>query len=358
MQEAFRAVGYGTAFAAVALIIFSPWMIRNYIWTKNPIYPLYGSFFSSELPPSSSVVEDSISAEMREDSADENQAMNHFLIRRHIYKEPLWKTLLIPIRIFFEGRDDNPKFFDGRLNPFLLLLSIAAFICAKSAAGRIRRDKLILLSFSVLYVLFAFFTADMRIRYVSPIIPPLVILATYGLHNLTCLSKCIRSKRACKLALGAGGVAVSLAFFINASYIAEQFRLMRPQDYVLGKVDRDFYIQQCRPEYAVIQYANRHLPDDAKILGLYLGNRSYYCDRELVFGEKLFIKLLNQAQSPDELLAQVKKKGFTHIVVNLYEYTESYGRSLSGSEQQRLFHFFRDKLALLSSHDGYQLFEI
>jgi len=40
------AIGQGLIFLAIALLIFSPWMIRNYIWTNNPIYPLYDHWFN------------------------------------------------------------------------------------------------------------------------------------------------------------------------------------------------------------------------------------------------------------------------------------------------------------------------
>ena len=43
----FKAVGFGAIFCAVALLVFSPWMIRNYIWKYNPVYPLYDSFFQN-----------------------------------------------------------------------------------------------------------------------------------------------------------------------------------------------------------------------------------------------------------------------------------------------------------------------
>ncbi len=41
-----KAIGCGIIFCLVALIIFSPWMIRNYVWKGNPIYPLYHNLFS------------------------------------------------------------------------------------------------------------------------------------------------------------------------------------------------------------------------------------------------------------------------------------------------------------------------
>ena len=40
-----KAVGYSLLFFSVACLVFSPWMVRNYQWKKNPVYPLYNSFF-------------------------------------------------------------------------------------------------------------------------------------------------------------------------------------------------------------------------------------------------------------------------------------------------------------------------
>lgn len=357
-NEGVRAIGYGIIFAVVALVVFSPWMVRNYIWTKNPIYPLYSSIFASKQTASSSAMDGSAFAEAREESAGENQAINHFLIRRHVFKEPLWQTLLIPVRIFFEGRDDNPQFFDGQLNPFLLFLPMAAFIRTRPTQSRAGRNRWIFLSFAGLYLFFAFFKADMRIRYIAPIIPPLVILSAYGLHNIAGMVKCIQPARARNLLAMAGVTCISLLFFLNASYVMEQFRLLRPHDYVLGKIDRDSYIQVCRPEYRVIQYSNRYLSEDSKILGAYLGNRLYYWDRELFFGDQLLLKTLQRSMSPEEVLETIKGKGFTHIVINLYKFVSWYGQKLTSVEQDRLLQFFRDQLTLLSSHDGYQLFKI
>ena len=39
---------HGGIFIIVALIVFSPWMIRNYHWKKNPIYPLHNNWFVTQ----------------------------------------------------------------------------------------------------------------------------------------------------------------------------------------------------------------------------------------------------------------------------------------------------------------------
>ena len=42
-----KAIGFSILYVFIALIIFSPWMIRNVVWTGNPIYPLYHTVFNS-----------------------------------------------------------------------------------------------------------------------------------------------------------------------------------------------------------------------------------------------------------------------------------------------------------------------
>ena len=108
---AFRVTGYCAFFVIVALIVFSPWMIRNYLWTDNPVYPLYNGWFNP----------------VPADAAESGGSLGHFAFRKIIFKESLWQTLMIPVRIFFEGQDDLPQYFDGKLNPFLFFLPFFAF---------------------------------------------------------------------------------------------------------------------------------------------------------------------------------------------------------------------------------------
>ncbi len=183
-----KAIGFGAAFMLVAVIVFSPWAIKNYIWTHNPVYPLYDSWFNSKKTEAGDPEAVKISAGVFENSkADVNQSNDdwgHFTIRKIVFKEKWWEIVLIPIRIFFQGKDDNPKYFDGRLNPLLFFLPICAFLSIKRDSPKVRTEKKILVSFSILLILYAFVQTDMRIRYISPAIPPLVVLSMFGLNDL------------------------------------------------------------------------------------------------------------------------------------------------------------------------------
>jgi len=171
-QSQLKAIGYGLMFVAVSLFIFSPWMIKNYLWTKNPVYPLYNSWFDKKPEPFDiSATPDNASAVASIDNPDKI-GWGHFTTRKFVYQESLKEILTIPLRIFFQGRDDDPKFFDGKLNPFLLLLPFFAFLNLRHGPDHFRTEKIFLLTFCILYLLITFLQTDMRIRYIAPIIPP------------------------------------------------------------------------------------------------------------------------------------------------------------------------------------------
>jgi 4-amino-4-deoxy-L-arabinose transferase-like glycosyltransferase len=218
-------VGFTCVFVLTALLIFSPWMLRDYLWTGNPIYPLYDSWFNSH----GHIAQKSIGL---------------FAYRALIYHEKWWEILLLPFRMFFQGQDGNPRLFDGKLNPFLLILPLFAFYRLKDDSQKIKTEKCVFLVFAGLYFAFAFFSSGLRIRYISPMIPPLVILAVFGMKRLF---DSFAEARSLSLKYGGELAVVFLVLFtlgLNAVYIHEQFVYVKPLSYISGKVTRDEYIEK------------------------------------------------------------------------------------------------------------------
>jgi 4-amino-4-deoxy-L-arabinose transferase-like glycosyltransferase len=118
-----------------------------------------------------------------------------FSVRKFIYGETLLQIASTPLRVFFIGKDDDPKHFDGQLNPFLLLLVLLAFIPGQRTCQKIHAENKILFIFSILFLLIVFFQIDMRIRWISPIIPPMVILSMFGLERLQRLRDSFRGNK-------------------------------------------------------------------------------------------------------------------------------------------------------------------
>ncbi|MGV7223442.1 MAG: ArnT family glycosyltransferase, partial [Nitrospinales bacterium] len=338
----FRVIGYCAVFVIVALIVFSPWMIRNYIWTDNPVYPLYNGWFNP----------------VHADAAESGGSLGHFAFRKIIFKESLWQTLMIPVRIFFEGQDDLPQYFDGKLNPFLFFLPFFAFFNLKNISLSIETEKKILITFTVLFFFFAFFQTDMRIRYIAPIIPPLVILAMYGLNQINTFIARHFSGSFRRVIMVTILAMVTFMLGINAGYIRGQFKYVDPMSYLSGRLDREAYIERYRPEYPTIQYANLNLRDNSKILCLYLGNRRYYSDKEMIFGDAFFRSVVTDAEVPENILVNLKRQGITHLLIRYDLLNQWSNRQLNDRNKQMLNTFFKDHAHRLLSKAGYSLYQL
>jgi len=362
LKNQFKALGYGAIFCATALLVFSPWMMRNYAWKGNPVYPLYHHLFNRQ----NIVVTDPVNGEAKIGSRPDQSPKakstatkwGPFAIRKAVYNESWWEIALIPVRIFFQGQDDNPKFFDGQLNPFLFLLPFFAFLQLRNNPPVLKTEKKIWIFFSILFILYAFFQTDMRIRYIAPVIPPLVILATLGLQQITTILARRWSKGNEWMLPAAIFIMVVAIFVVNFAYIVKQFHHVAPFSYIGQRIDRDTYIARYRPEHTIYRYANKHLPDKVKILGLFLGNRGYYCDRDLRFGNNLFRQIIKGADSAAIIRAQLQKRGYTHLMVRYDLFSRWEDKQFDDNEKLILAAFTRQYLKSLISEDGYGLFEL
>lgn len=331
----YRALRDGFVFASVALLVFSPWAVRNLIWTGNPLYPLYDGLFN----PQSAAVE---------------SGMHPFVLRKLVYGESLLETILIPIRIFFQGRDDMPALFDGRLNPYLLFLPIFGVLREKTEPGLLGAEKKLMAAFAGLFILIVFFTRDMRIRYIAPAIPPLVLLSVYGLHYL--LERITRIQSgALRQSLKTGVCLLVLAGIgANAIYIVDLFGNVRPLDYLSGRLSRDAYIEAFRPEHAAVQYANRSMNKGDRALCLFLGNRRYYFDVDVLFYEwQVFQSMVADADTPAALSETLRRQGISHLVVGLHHLQEWSPRTLSKEDQLKLARFMAEEFDMLFEKNGY-----
>jgi hypothetical protein len=145
---------------------------------------------------------------------------------------------------------------------------------------------------------------------------------------------------------------------MNTGYLFQQYRIVNPLSFIQGRISRDDYIENYRPEYAAIQFANKRLAEDAKILGLFLGSRVYYSDREMIFDFKLFKNSVHQAVSEKHLTQILKENGITHLMVR-YDLFNSWSKSqFNGREKSIIEELFFNQVSHLFSKAGYGLFEL
>ncbi len=333
-----RSVGYGAIFFLIALIFFSPWMIKNWLWTGNPIFPLYDSWFNPH-------------------RAVSGNPLGIFAYRSLVYGESWWQIALLPVRIFFQGQDGNPQYFDGRLNPFLLFLPFFAFYPKTRDSKVVISEKKILLVFACLFFAFAFFSRGMRIRYISPILPPLAILSIFGIKNILDGLKNLNKQPFRKLGLLFFGGGIIFALAINAQYIVSQFRKVDPLSYLNGSLTRDEYIDKYRFEYPAMRYINKNLKPDAKILFVFIGSRNYYCDRQFIFdnsyNRSMLRWILNRSDSPEDIARALRKNGITHLLIR-YDVFDPWVRTNFTSEKRKMLgNFFKKYVELIYAKWGY-----
>jgi len=300
-----QAIRWGALFFLVALAVVSPWLVKNLILKGNPIYPLMDNLFvfmHGGREPVAFLATGDV----------QPQGFNFFRNRTLLYGEELWQILLLPVRIFFEGRDHSPQHFDGVLSPLLALAIPFAFVGSQ-------RDHR---SFFLLFIVFVFtlsaFMADLRIRYILPAVPFMTILAVTGIRNGTDWLK-NRRNNIMKLAGRVVLFAVALLIAANLVYLGSRFTDIRPLPYLLGGESRDDFLSRQVGSYPATAFINRNLPDDAIVYLLYLSGRGYYLDRAYIHhaGQEAGIVKAMVRSTTDEatLTAFLKSLGGTHLLV-------------------------------------------
>ena len=353
------AVKFGVVFVAISLLVFSPWLIRNYSLTGNPIYPLAQGVFSvqAEQLPSPDQATDAVAhaqAAIREQAGKAEKPLGPLLTRRLVHEESLPYTLLIPLRIFFEGEDDNPKYFDGRLNPLLLLLPIVLLVLVRRAGAR-HGELLLFGAYSVLMVVLVFLLTDMRLRWIATTLPPLVVLSTYGLREIH--QQLARRSASATHARAVTALLVAAYFVPNLLYAHALFGKIDPVPYVTGKVDYATYVRSHRPEYAAIALANQRVAPGKTVLGLYLGNRRYYFSVDAILVNQVFTSVAERSESADGIADRLLGLGYSHIVVH----AGLFRQWLALTDEQtasRVNAFAAERLEELVFEGGYGLYEI
>jgi len=318
VQERQRGLAKGAAelglFAALGALPCLPWLAKNWLQTGNPFFPLMAGFF-----PGSGVAEEAGSVGFA--------GLDIFAKRAWLYGESGWQIAVLPLRLFFAGRDDDPQHFDGVLSPLLILLLPWVF------KGKWLSEKRLLLGFALLYLAYALFLVDLRARYVLTIVPPLAALAVYGVFNAY-----LSIKRPVYLLVG-----LLLFAGVHGYYLWRYFEEVEPLAYLTGAESRDNYLSRVLPDYPAFQYVNRDLPPTAKIYLLFMGRRAYYCERDYFHdGGELpgfLLGAVRAAKDPADIHRQLTKKRLTHLLVR----------------EELLARFLRDNLspAELSIWDGF-----
>ncbi|MBI4718616.1 MAG: hypothetical protein HY763_12475 [Planctomycetes bacterium] len=264
-------------FVASTTLATAPWLLKNLVYTGNPVFPLGSSVFTG-LP-------DGWSADARE-----RWEAGH----RPVVDGPaggrwgeLWRHVIA-----------DPY---QRFGPAILLLALAGL-------ARRRRDATdyALLAWLALQLAVWLFATHLYARFAAVFLLPLALLAG------RCVSREGGKRRAvmiaAALALGAGW---------NFTYAARLFREEHP-----GDAPASLIYDGLLPGYEYFRAVNQELPAESKLL-LVGDARAFYIRRPVdycvVFNHSPLTDLVRSGAAAGDVVAWLRSRGYSHVLANWAE---------------------------------------
>lgn len=356
-KQQFSSIKFGLLFFAITALVASPWYVKNFLLTGNPFYPLFNNYidlFGNQ--PVQQIIEKHIT--------NRPTRVGFFQLRHILYGESFWETLVIPIRMFFQGDDNSYQYFQGRLNPILILF--APFILLKKTNGK---DNLVLALFSVFYIFVAYFTTEKQVRYILPVLPLLSILAVIGIKNLDNTLKerflflfsrqNVYINKILRIIMLYG---ISALLIPNLFYLKERFEEIKPTGYILKKESKDEFLNRLLVHYDAVKYVNANLPEDAVVFTILFGRRGYYFEREYKndpqFGVGKLGELVKNSSDEVQFDKTVNSIGATHILIRQDLADQYLGNNFSEIEAKRYLKMVQRKWKLLYNQNGFSVWEV
>jgi len=261
---------YGT----VIFISVLPWLLRNYINSGNPLYPLFSSVFTSSIQTPPELVENVTYETAWRVVSSEDSVLSLFLL---------------PFRVFFEGIDHDFLKFDGVLNPLLLLLLPLIFW---PGIKDIKHKKILNYLFVIFLIVYlvTLYGNNIRIRYFIPVIPILIML------NIEALKNIFENKKTRIFSY----LLPALFIAYNVNYGILLFNNFHLSDYdPFDPQSKEEFLQKHLSLHDFIAYINKNTPENSVIYEAFTGGRSYYIERTFY----------NDTASIDRYLLELAKKG-------------------------------------------------
>jgi 4-amino-4-deoxy-L-arabinose transferase-like glycosyltransferase len=339
-------------FGLIVLFCFSPWLIKNIIYTKNPLYP-----FSFSLSKSSSPESNNYSQVMIRGGNPIHSWLYKFKNNDGSLSEGIRLILSSPWKVTMTTNGAAGK------TGIIFLLGLPCIFLIKKIPLFIRY----LFFFSGSVFLLWILLLPWLLRYAFPMFPSLSILVAYIFYQLSEYS------RGRKWIIT--GISTILIYNLFLFY-SEMVSVLHPFSYFFGNQSKEeFLVSHGINYYPVIQWANKTIPTNSKIL--FVGElRGYYCERDYLLHvgientdeSKLILRnLIKESKSIDELLHKLKKLEITHILINFTEmsrlaknyFSLNSDFDFTDNEKNALVQdFFSDYLTPLASKNKVTLYKI
>ena len=324
-------IATGVVFGCVVATVVAPWLLKNVVFTGNPLYPFLHGVFGG-----------------RDWDAGRAAAFGMF-VKNWGSVASLGDWLLLPLHLTFGSRFASIESFDGMIGP-AFLLGIPLVI-----AG-IRRDANFVVVAFITAALGVFWLATThQIRFLLPTLACLAALVGGGLSRILSGN-----------ALVLGRAVLGGAVVLNVTLIGWHFVSHDPLPVVIGLEQKERYLVREIPcgDYPVFIYIERRLEPDARIFMAASGNPGYLCRRDYfmdaLFENHTLKKMLAETKTAATLHGMFRAEGFTHVLFRPELVFDSEGlQSGMMRDEQMLFASFLNQFAQLEfEYSGTSLYRI
>lgn len=280
-------------FLGTAVLLWSPWLLKNWHDTGNPVTPLLSKwltsrnfFFAGRYRP---MVDYTVGLGIS----------NYFPI------DSVRDFLLLPWRLTVMHND-----FNHDLGPVYLMAAPLALLFS-------RRAPKWMLSVMVLACLYwaGWLMISVRMtRYFAAGMAVTSVVAGWLLAELVS-----RSPRGWSAALALPFLIALCQQGLRMAYIQNKYK--RPWGYLAGRCSVSDYVYNMQPDspYNVFAFANRRLPPDARVL-VFNEYRTFYLERDFLsstpWDHDYWHELVRLSGTPEELIRRMKERKITHLIAN------------------------------------------
>ncbi len=279
----------GFLFGFFSLLIVSPWLLKNFFWTGNPVFPFY-------LPQHTI------------------NPLELDLVMDYLYSFGTGKGwfdyLFLPFNIFLQFTKFGTFMQKIEVpSPVFMLAIVYPFI--RKRIPSISRWLIDVLS-NITLVQFVFWAlGSQQNRFLLPLFPSLSIIISNMVESITGRTRKIRLDRVIKTGLIGGMLIASFVIMLRL------FMIIQPFNILANSQTKSQFLSAIINNYDGMAYVNTYLPSSARVLMPWDG-RGYYCDNKCYpdVGPSVWTVLVNEEPNLDQVIVWLKEKNITHIFLS------------------------------------------
>jgi hypothetical protein len=289
-----KRAGHALAFAAIAAAVASPWYIKSYLSTGNPVYPFYYNVFDGRNWSSENA---QIYAAQQASFGVKERGL------RQLIAAP-WDLVAHP-DVYYDKVSSDPMV----IYLFSLGLGFVVSLPVLALGLRPEREMIGLLALVAISFVVWFFQVQYT-RYLVPLLPVASALIAACAGSLAQRRRTLRP-----VALAFCVFAIGLSIFHVG--LAGRWTCADRLGVVVGREPQEDYLRARLRVFPMAEFVNRELPTNAKII-MYNLVFGFYFDRDYMWGDPRHHTLIayDSMRDAGDLVGALRGLGVTHMLID------------------------------------------